>query len=254
MVNADDLGRDEAATRAILEAFGAGLISNASIMANMAGYASACEMALEAGLADRVSVHLNLTQGTPLTVPIRSVARFCDEAGDFRRSAGVSWYLARADVVAVEMELDAQVRAVLDAGIKPNQLDSHHGSHTHWPIGAIVIRLAKRYQVPAVRLIRNCGPSSSGLTRVYKRLFNARLERAGLARVTWFGSAPDVMTIRSPMGTAELMVHPEFDPEGVIVDCLDGASRFDTAEPLAGVVGRVLDAGWHMSSFAELSA
>ena len=82
VINADDLGRSDDVNKAILDAFHRGLITSASIMANMPGFENAVNAIKASGIEDRIGVHLNLTQGAPLNGPIRLHARFCSPSGE----------------------------------------------------------------------------------------------------------------------------------------------------------------------------
>jgi hypothetical protein len=99
--------------------------------------------------------------------------------------------------------------------------------------------LARDYGIPAIRIARNTGAQFSLMKSRYKRLFNERLARAGLARSRWFGDAPDVLSTGRLEGSIEVMVHPERGPQGMDVDCVFGAGSFDRAEPVHMVVARL---------------
>lgn len=90
VINADDLGFNEGRTRAILEFMKRALVSNTTLMVNMPFAADAVRLAAEQGVADRVGLHFNLTEGMPLTDPIRRIPRFCDEDGRFNKSFHLS--------------------------------------------------------------------------------------------------------------------------------------------------------------------
>ena len=137
VINADDLGKSSNVNRAILESFERGLVTSATIMANMAGFEEACAMLRARGLEDRVGVHLNVAEGLPLTDPIRRCPRLCP-AGRLCL-AGTCWRLTPDEAMAIELELATQIEAALKAGIRPSHLDSHLHAHTHWPICTIVI-------------------------------------------------------------------------------------------------------------------
>jgi len=130
--------------------------------------------------------------------------------------------LSRDESAAVEIEIEAQVRACLARGLTVLHLDSHHHVHTEWAIGSAVIRVARRYGILAIRLSRNCGPGINVSHRIYKSIYNRRLRVYGLAYTDVFGSASDVQTILGKTsGNIEMMVHPRRDANGVLVD-LDG--------------------------------
>jgi chitin disaccharide deacetylase len=207
IVNADDFGMSAEANRAIIEAFEENLISSTTLMTNMPGFVEACELAHRHRLSGKIGVHLNLTSGYPLSNPIRQCSRFCDVSGMFLRRHTRFW-LSKEERLALETEIEAQVKACLDRGLYPTHLDSHHHVHTEWAIGASVITVARLYGIKAVRLSRNCGPGIDLVRRLYKWAYNTRLRRHGLAKTQYFGSAADVQDILSiASGDIEVMVH-----------------------------------------------
>jgi hypothetical protein len=223
VINADDLGKSRDINEAILAALEQGLATSATIMANMPGFADACAAIVTHGLQDRVGLHLNLTEGSPLSRPIRSCARFCSPEGQLGRQDRPLWRLSSEEAGAIEAELAAQVDAVLASGIRPSHVDSHHHVHTRWPVATIVMRIALHYGIPAIRLTRNCGPGSGLSKRAYKTILNARFARAGLAATRHFGSARDVTSLAHFSGPIEVMVHPSLDARGRLVDLTDGS-------------------------------
>jgi predicted glycoside hydrolase/deacetylase ChbG (UPF0249 family) len=242
-VNADDFGMSSDVNRAVVLAFQAGCVSSASVMSNMPGFVEACDWAQHSGFHTRVGVHLNLSEGTPLTHAIRDCPRFCDAAGGFRprRSA---FHLSVGERRAVEEEFRRQVQVCRDRNVQPTHLDSHHHYHTEWAIGALAIRVAKAFGVPAVRLSRNCGAGIGGLTRLYKVSYNARLRVYGLAKTRYFGSLDDVRQLLDTLpGDVEIMVHPRLNAGGVVTDGDGGA-------PLAPLIAAL---GLHgrLSSYAD---
>jgi predicted glycoside hydrolase/deacetylase ChbG (UPF0249 family) len=239
IINGDDLGRTVDVNAAIMDGIAKGFVSDASILVNMPAFAEASELIREARLQNQVGLHLNLTQGRPLTMPIREQPALCEPSGDFWPRARSFWRLSASESRAIAIELEAQMEALLAEGITPSHLDSHHHMHNQWPIGSIVIRLARRFDVPAIRISRNCGRFSSRLRKGYRQLYNVRLSRSGLAGTTYFGSAADILALGVLSGPAEVMVHPERDAAGVVVDCVAGAGRLDSAVPLEPIVAQL---------------
>jgi len=84
VVNADDFGASRQTNEAILQAFEKGLISSATIMANMPAFEEACQLVHQHHLQRRIGLHLNLTSGKPLTAGIADYPRFCDAGGCWR--------------------------------------------------------------------------------------------------------------------------------------------------------------------------
>jgi predicted glycoside hydrolase/deacetylase ChbG (UPF0249 family) len=201
------------------------------------------------GLVDRVGVHLVLTQGPPLTTPIRSCERFCDEQGQFRywRSADRALRLSRAEKSKVVSELRAQVLRCRGRELPVAHLDSHHHVHNKLGIAGIVIDLARELNVPRVRVAHNCGPHIGRANRIYKNWINARLRHAGLAGTRWFGSANDYLSLTvsgvppTCLESFEVNTHPGLR-EGLVID-LDDGRPLDELLTTAGTVVSVDSTG-----------
>lgn len=207
IINADDFGMSAEANKAIIEAFEKNVISSTTVMANMPGFHEACELAHRHRLIGKVGVHLNLTSGYPLSDSIRECAQFCDRRGMFRPRQTML-FLSKEESMAATSEIEAQINACVDEGLCPTHIDSHHHIHTEWPIGKIVIAVARRHDIKAIRLSRNCGSGISIAHRLYKWGYNTRLKAYGLAKTQYFGSACDVQEILTEAFDAiEVMVH-----------------------------------------------
>jgi chitin disaccharide deacetylase len=226
IINADDFGMNSAVNRAILSGVELGLVTSTSIMANMPGFDHAAGLVRErSDLRGRVGVHLNLTEGQPLSGPIQHCRTFCGADGSFAfKRERPLFRLAKSAKEAVYEELRMQLQKVVEAGIQPVHLDSHHHIHTEWAIAPLVSRLAKEFHVPRIRLSRNMGRQSNYLKRLYKTIFNRwQLGRdSGLSNTDLFGDIGD-MVFHSRAGwpagkKIEIMVHPLFDDEGTLVD------------------------------------
>jgi predicted glycoside hydrolase/deacetylase ChbG (UPF0249 family) len=150
IVNADDFGFSRGITEGILRAHREGIVTSATITTNMPAAEEAVARLAEAP-ALGVGVHLNACQG-PVLSP--EGAALAGEDGCMRRSAiGVMlaclcrpWLLR-----AIEAEFDAQIRWLLDRGLRPTHLDSHRHVHAFSPIFAGVMALARRYDIGRIR-------------------------------------------------------------------------------------------------------
>jgi predicted glycoside hydrolase/deacetylase ChbG (UPF0249 family) len=160
IINADDFGYSLTANQAILRSFERKFVNSTSLMANMAGFDDAINMVnRNTVLQGRVGVHLNLTEGYPVTRLLHGLPAFCDDDGRLvydRRKALI--HLGRKEKDGLYGELKAQLEKVLSAGIRPTHLDSHHHVHTEWAIAPLVCRLAREYGIRRIRLTRNIGP------------------------------------------------------------------------------------------------
>lgn len=225
IINGDDFGYSSSVNRAILQAFDEGLISSATLMANMPGFEEACVFVHERNLFAHVGAHLVLSEGEPLTDRMRRCRRFCDASGRFAEFDrwGAFW-LSAFERRIVSAELGAQIDRCRREGLVLTHVDSHNHFHTYPAIGPIVSKLARKLRVPYVRLARNCGAGISFPRRVFKAYFNKRLERAGLARTIYFGGVDDYLYLRrhrvplAELAEFEVMTHPIFDDQGCLVD------------------------------------
>ena len=153
IVNADDLGWTEGVNRGIAEAFRNGIVTSASMLANGTAFAGGSEVARHApGLG--LGVHLNLSDGSPVA-DREAVTSLLNENGEF--SGGPeSLYLKQVRgglmLREVEVEWDAQIEKVRDAGIEPTHLDGHKHVHMLPGLFEIALRLAKRHSIGAIRI------------------------------------------------------------------------------------------------------
>lgn len=172
ITNADDFGLSERENAAILAGFAEGVISSATLMANMPAFEQACQAARQRGLADRLGLHFNLSYGEPLSWSVRGVSALCNVRGQFDFSLPrYSLYLSGQISQAIRTELEAQWQACVEQGLRPTHIDSHQHVHNVLPIAAIVASFAAGHGVP-VRLARNVGYNIHPGKAVFKYLLN----------------------------------------------------------------------------------
>jgi chitin disaccharide deacetylase len=226
VIVADDFGLDAPTTAGILQAFDEGLISATSLLANMPGFDEAVAAAHDRRLTGAIGVHLNLSEGTSLTEPIRRCRRIAHSDGTFRWNHRLVLQLRRDEVDAVGTEWRAQIQRIVEAGIRPAHLDSHHHTHTSWPFGTIAIALAREFNIPTIRLSRTFAPTPpKPQIRAYKLLYNWRLRRRGLSVMAHFGDVRDVARVLpSARGPIEVMTHPRLAENGEIINHTGGGA------------------------------
>jgi hopanoid biosynthesis associated protein HpnK len=152
IINADDFGLCAGVNKAVAKAHKEGVLTSATIMANMPAAKEAVRIAKK--LPDLgVGVHLNLFEGEPLSKDGR-IDCLLGSDGRFARSLSrlsllsIGWHTLRN---AIRTELAAQIQWVIDKGIKPTHLDSHKHIHAFPPIFQIVCDLARRFEIAAIR-------------------------------------------------------------------------------------------------------
>ena len=239
-VNADDWGLEPIRDKAIVECFRRGWLNSTTAVMNRPGLDAATEYAHEAGIADKVGLHINLTYDKPLTDPIKRYRIFCDDDGLFNgafHSKTVTRLWLPSDVkAAVATEISAQIRKYLEQGYTMMHADSHHHVHTDFAITPIVVALLREYGFRTMRISRNFGQGIGRRKALYKTLFRTYIRQTGLAHSDYFGSLQDFKDCGMQLpknAKIELMCHPMFTigredrEDGVLTDLYN---PFDEAQ------------------------
>lgn len=271
ILHADDFGLNAAVTDGIIEAFSSGLLTSTSLLANAPAAEYALEQWQRLELARRsgdlpsqatrrrlgdpeapfdLGVHLNLTQGVPLTggaFPnelVDTSGRFLGPGRLYCRlcSNGRRWYEAIRD------ELETQTKWLLDRGVTPTHFNGHQYVEMMPVVSDIIAELAQEFRVQCVRAAVEPGHWRSSLLpglRVtnwclshvkqhYAHRWAAMLDRFGITRAdAFFGSSHagriDLAVMRrfvrlAPKhGLVEIAFHPGQAPRGEIPqEVIDG--------------------------------
>ncbi len=215
IINADDLGLNEHNTKAIAEAFKKGMITDTTMLANGAYFDEALTLAKEQGFSDRIGIHLNLTEGVPLTEEIKACPRFVTD-GRFNKRYDRTKRLTEQEKTAIYLELTAQADKIQKAGIVMTHADSHHHIHTGIFVAPIAVRVCKEHAINKIRLHRDLGQISS-IKRFIKKRYNHWLKKQGMITTEHFAYVMDLDVSGIPDNT-EIMVHPDYDKNGVLID------------------------------------
>ncbi|MGI6362361.1 MAG: carbohydrate deacetylase [Bacillota bacterium] len=148
IINADDFGLTPGINQAVMRAHREGILTSATLMAGGLAWQEAVALAAKTPTLG-VGVHLTITALKPVLPPER-VPSLVDAAGNFRRQF---WRVLVWNNKEVEAEWRAQIQRLLEAGLEPTHLDSHHHIHLWPPLLAIACRLAREFGIPAVRAI-----------------------------------------------------------------------------------------------------
>lgn len=241
IVNADDLGWTAGVNRGIAEAHRSGIVTSTSLLANGRAFEDAVRVARDLPSLG-VGVHLNLSDGPPIAPAARIPSL---TGGDGELHGGPEQLLARIvrrrlPLAEVELEWDAQIRKVRDAGIRITHLDGHKHVHMLPGLFRLALKLAKRHQVGAIRVAHEASPLRAQLASgdsqrdfvVFKQGVQARglkllardaralAERNGIATSDRFCGIAQTGELtreglahlleRLPGGTTEMMCHPGY--------------------------------------------
>ena len=256
VLHADDFGMNRAVTAGILRGFRDGLLTSTSVLANAPEAGSALsawntllrdqkagclpsgarrQALAESALPFDLGVHLNLTQGAPLTGS-RFPAELCDEHGRFSGPARLFrrlWRSAPRLEPALLAELSAQVEVLLEQGLAPTHLNGHQYIECLPGLETVVRQLLLKYRIGALRVavepgltgsIRSVGfqPLNWCLARVkhtYACRFRRRIQSWGVSQPQCFFGTSHAGRITLPLlqrfvgqrdasGLTEIGLHP----------------------------------------------
>ena len=152
IVNADDFGLTKGINEGIIEAFREGVVRSASIMVVGQAYDDAVRLAKENPGFD-IGIHLCLTEERPVSAK-NEILTLVDKDGYFLKTPSafiLNYLLGRIRITEIQKELDAQIRKVLNSGIRITHLDSHGYIHMLPSILKVVIGLARKYGILFIR-------------------------------------------------------------------------------------------------------
>ena len=218
IINADDFGLNESCTKAIVQAFSENLISSTTAMANGEFIEQAFTLAQENGFLDKVGIHINITEGTPLTENIKSDAFFC-ENGKFHGRINRLKKPEKSQLAELKEEVTAQIERLKGIGFEISHADSHHHIHTDVYFEDTIKEVLFRFNVNKIRLHRNIGKIKF-YKRIVKNIFNKTLKQQGFITTDKMGSMEDLALYpdAAQKGVCEIMVHPDFDKNGRLID------------------------------------
>ncbi|HEY7069506.1 MAG TPA: ChbG/HpnK family deacetylase [Acidimicrobiales bacterium] len=180
IVNADDYGLTPGVSRAILRAHRDGIVTSTSALALAPGFAPSAP-ALRDTEGIGVGAHLAAVGEDPPLLSAREVPTLVDKRG----CLASSWRVflprvaaGRIDLEDVRREFTAQIDCLRDAGLVLDHVDTHQHVHL-WPaVGTVVLEVAEKAGIGALRIIRSATWGPVGVT---VRRLSARLERRARA-------------------------------------------------------------------------
>jgi chitin disaccharide deacetylase len=158
VVSGDDFGAAEAINAAIARAHRDGILTSTSLMVTGDAAADAVAVA-RANPTLAVGLHLVLAQARP-AAPASAIPRLVDARGRFGDDAvraGMHYAavaLGRTGRAQLRREIAAQLDAFVATGLELAHVDGHLNMHLHPMVLAILLELAPRYGIRAMRLTR----------------------------------------------------------------------------------------------------
>lgn len=147
IINSDDFGYSRAVNYAVIDAHQDGILTSASMLTNTSSFNHAIQLAKKHPDLG-VGIHLNITSLQPLRKDVPSLV---DEMGNFYRPDAYRKGYTIAAIDDLYKEWDEQIKRVINAGIYPTHLNSHHNaSYFNDQHLEVFMDLADKYQL-AVR-------------------------------------------------------------------------------------------------------
>lgn len=271
IVNADDFGLTEGVSRAVLDAHRRGVVTSTSALVVGSGWAATGHWLTDHPTLG-VGAHLAAVGEDPPLLSAREIPTLVDRQGRL----DLSWrrFLRRAaarriDPDDLRREFEAQVEALHQRDVRITHVDSHQNLHL-WPlVRDVVLELAQRHDIPAVRVTRSAARSPVGtvVRRLARQLERAAaragirypdastgLDEAGhLDRPAMVAALHRLATV--PGTSAELACHPGEAGDPALARYRWGYRWADERAALeCSEVRRAIDrGGFRLGSFADLA-
>jgi len=164
IVNADDLGADEARNRGIFEAIEAGRVTSVSVLANGDGFEDAVERWLSRGNRETsLGIHINLSEGRPVSRDLRFLT---GQDGFFRGKQATHNLLRQPLSGELKKEIQQEIRLQMEAlqAFKTpiTHLDGHQHIHVLQSVLPIVLKESSNNGIHWMRIPDEPHPSVRG--------------------------------------------------------------------------------------------
>lgn len=216
IINADDFGKSKDVNKAILECFNKNYISTTTILANMDGFENAVDIIHKNDLNNRIGIHLNISEGQPITKEIKKYKRFCDSNGYFSNKKynykDLFNTMSKDELYALKNELNAQIKKCKDSGLIITHADSHHHKHTELYMLRLLKNLLKENRISYLRLARIVDNKKNSPKFFYRNLCNTYIRNVlKISKVDEFISFNDIDKIGNKSNIIEIMCHPMYE-------------------------------------------
>jgi hypothetical protein len=228
IINADDFGMNSSVNNSILKTIVDGICTTTTMIVNLEGFEDACEMAEKNKIRDRVGIHINLTEGVPLTDDIKRCKLFCSQDGEFIFEKNVK-RIYRLDSQTrrwVYNEIEAQIRKCRNGGLSISHADSHNHIHEEPGMIKVVMDVLKDQKIQYLRQVKNMVIRSTRTKKLYRRVYNYVIAKGNLSGTDYFGGIEEyVYYCENKMidnnAVVEVMIHPGRIESGNVIDIFD---------------------------------
>lgn len=152
IVNADDFGMNHEKNIAVDKMMKDNICTNASLVVNTPYSQEAVDMAFANGYQNKLSLHINLTIGEPLSNSIKKYPLYY-EKGAFAYHPIIKSknQIYPFHIKSVQEEIEAQFIKFIGYGLNLKSVDSHNWVHLRLPIWLSLKPLISKYNIKIVR-------------------------------------------------------------------------------------------------------
>lgn len=143
LINADDFGLSKGQNYGIIDCFTYGVVRSTTLLATTPAFHHACDLAKKHPGLD-IGVHLSLDLGEPV-LPLTDIPSLIEN--EFFKHYPLEENYIQVNPQEVYLEWQAQIEKVIQQGINPSHIDSHHHIHMMKNIFPIYLKLAQEYQL-----------------------------------------------------------------------------------------------------------
>lgn len=239
ILNADDFGMTHEANLGIKTAMEKGYCSQTSIVTNTNYFDEAAEMAYKYHFSEKVGLHINLFEGTPLTGGMKKLKKYArSDMFDYR--PGIFRKIP-VDTDIIGEELEAQILKYKKAGFTLMNIDSHHCTFYDIPVLFALLPLLKKHKFYSVRYIGNSYFNGSVRREIYGQYWKKKMDQMHLRHVNYSSSIATYRKNQKKKNPrlikekrAEVYVHP-FMTGNYLYDNYTGGSRLEESLRKAGL-------------------
>ncbi len=153
--NADDFGLTEGINNGIIYAYQRGIVTRASIMASGSAFEHAVSLAKQ-NPGFPIGIHLTLIAENPVS-PSNMIKSLTNREGRLFKNYRIflmKWLLKQISLEEVRIEIESQIKKMLNAGLAINHIDSHQHLHMLPEIFEVVIGIAEKFKINKIRLAK----------------------------------------------------------------------------------------------------
>jgi predicted glycoside hydrolase/deacetylase ChbG (UPF0249 family) len=227
IINADDLGHSSSINQAILYCYQNEYINSTSLMTNTDGYKDAVEIIHSNPCIINIGLHVNLIEFKPLTAFKQK--QYLDQNGewDYQKIHKVFNYFDSTTKSAFIDEIHAQIDKALNDNVRITHLDSHLHIHSLPCFFELFLETAKRYKLK-LRLLQSYNEGNY-IKYHYRHYCNNVIINNASNYSDYFVTVNSLFDDNNQLksgstGVREVMLHPNFTPEGLLVDTFDDRS------------------------------